>query len=483
LIQRPQKADYWRRFNAQPIPTIVTGESERAVKDPSFLVVMILIGLHFVVAFLMKQSQTFTTIHAYLTLAVSFIFVLRVRNHPEQLVYVLGYIAGAELLWRGNNASTFYEIGKYSLIVLSILGSILFQRPSAFSKWPLLYLVLLVPSFFVLPYFDRESIAFNLAGPVAMASISVFLGAVHLPLSEFKRVLLAVLIPSVSLGFLSLFYIVTNENIVFTGVSLKATSAGIGPNQVASALGLAMVCAYAYVVLETKNKPLRLLMAGIAIWMLVQTMLTFSRGGLWAAVGAVVVSTIYFLRYWRSRIWILMVSAILIPLFVYGVFPMINDFTGNTLSRRLKDPDTTNRDILMQVDLQLFRENPIFGAGPGQSKVYHTFYFRSEQPHTEYTRLLAEHGLFGVAALIILAVVTAQRVFSRRSTHSWSFGVMFTVWALLTMAHSATRLVVVSLIFALPEMTLDIDEEKENKVAAGRSFTHARSSGRTELSR
>jgi O-antigen ligase len=162
---------------------------------------------------------------------------------------------------------------------------------------------------------------------------------------------------------------------------------------------------------------------------------------------------------------------------------MINDFTGNTLSRRLKDPDTTNRDILMQVDLQLFRENPIFGAGPGQSKVYHTFYFRSEQPHTEYTRLLAEHGLFGVAALIILAVVTAQRVFSRRSTHSWSFGVMFTVWALLTMAHSATRLVVVSLIFALPEMTLDIDEEKENKVAAGRSFTHARSSGRTELSR
>jgi hypothetical protein len=451
---------------------------ETSIQDPSFTEVVTLLVLHFLVAMLMRQSSMFTTLHAYLTLVIGFFLLLRAKNQPEQLVYVISYIAGVELLWRGNNANTFYEIGKYSLIVFSTLGIILKERRIFPKKWPLLYLILLVPSIFVLPNFNRQYIAFNLAGPVALAVISLFLGTVHLSLPQFKRVLLAILIPSVSLGFLSLFYTITLESIDFTGASLRAASAGIGPNQVSSILGLAMVCAYAYALIEKQNKPLRVLMVGIAIWMLAQSMLTFSRGGLWTAVGAVVVSAIFLLRDSRTRTRVLVASAFLIPTFVYIIFPVIDDFTGNTLSVRLQDPNTTNRDVLMQIDWKLFKNNPIFGVGPGQSEVLHVLYIRSANTHTEYTRLLAEHGSFGVGVLLILAIVTLQRAFGKHPVYAKSFGVLFTVWALLFMAHSATRLVAVSLIFAFPEMTLDFDEDAKPEVIRERPSIHNQSPAR-----
>lgn len=448
--------------------TVNGGAQETATQDPPFIGVVVLLGLHFVIALLMKQSSEFTTLHAYLTLGVSFFLLLRVKDQPEKLAYAMGYIAGVELLWRGNNASTFYEIGKYSLITFSILGFVLKEKRISLSKWPLIYLVLLVPSLFILPNFNRQYIAFNLAGPVAMALVSLFLCAVRLSLPQFKRVLLAVLIPSVSLGFLSLFYTISSESVDFTGASLKVTSAGIGPNQVSSILGLAMICAYAYALIEKQNKPLRVLMVGIAIWMLAQSMLTFSRGGLWTAIGAVAISVIFLLRDSRTRTRVLIASAFLIPTFIYIIFPAIDDFTGNTLSARLRDPNTTNRDSLMQIDWKLFKDNPIFGVGPGQSEIIHVLYIRSANTHTEYTRLLAEHGSFGVAALLVLTLVTLQRAFGKRPIYARSFGIMFTVWALLFMAHSATRLVAVSLIFAFPEMTLDIDEEAKPEVVRER---------------
>jgi hypothetical protein len=477
LIQKTPQTTLRGRYDGQ-LDLIHKGVKEKVIQNPSFAAVVALLGLHFVLAFLMKQSSVFTTLHAYVTLAVSLFLLLRVKNQPEQLVYALSYIAGVELLWRGNNASTFYEIGKYSLIVLSTLGFFLQQRRTSFRKWPLLYLVLLVPSFFVLPYFDRQYIAFNLAGPVALAVTSLFLGTIHLSLPQFKHVLLAVLIPSVSLGFLSLFYTTTTESIDFTGASLKATAAGIGPNQVSSILGLAMVCAYAYALIETRNKPLRMLMVGIALWMLAQSMLTFSRGGLWTALGAVAVSAIFLLRNSQTRTRVLVASAFLIPTFVYIIFPVIDNFTGNTLSVRLQDPNTTNRDVIMQVDWKLFQDNPIFGVGPGQSEILHAVYFKATDTHTEYTRLLAEHGSFGVGVLLILAILTLQRTFGKRPIYAKSFGIMFTVWALLFMAHSATRLVAVSLVFAFPEMILDIDEDAKPEVIRERPSIHNQSPAR-----
>lgn len=483
MIPKTQQTAPQGRFGGQMglLRTVRKGAQESVIQDPSLAGVAVLLGLHFVLALFMKQSSAFTTLHAYLTLAVSFILLLRVKDRPEQLVYAISYIAGVELLWRGNNANTFYEIGKYSLIVLSVLGIILQERRTSFRKWPFLYLVLLVPSIFVLPYFDRQYIAFNLAGPVALAVISLFLGKIQLSLPQFKRILLAVLIPSVSLGFLSLFYTMTTESIDFTGASLKATSAGIGPNQASSILGLAMVCAYAYALIEKQNRPLRLLMVGITIWMLAQSMLTFSRGGLWTAIGAVAVSATFLLRDSHTRTRVLVAAAFLILTFIYIIFPAIDDFTGNTLSVRLQDPNTTNRDALIQIDWKLFKDNPIFGVGPGQSEVLHVLYIRSVNTHTEYTRLLAEHGSFGVVALLILTMVTLQRSFGKRPVYSRSFGVMFTVWALLFMAHSATRLVAVSLIFAFPEMTLDIDEDERTEDA--RKHPSIRAQGYVRLER
>ena len=74
-----------------------------------------------------------------------------------------------------------------------------------------------------------------------------------------------------------------------------------------------------------------------------------------------------------------------------------------SLTERFRDLDTTGRLGAATTDLQVFSENPILGVGVGRSIEFHdTIEGISLAAHTEYTRLLAEHGLFGLLAIIII---------------------------------------------------------------------------------
>lgn len=423
-------------------------------QDPSLSFVVIVLGLHFGLALALRQFGLLATAHAYLTLAVGLLALSRVDRQPERLLYVLAYIAGVDLIWRGSNASIFYEIGKYALIGFSFIGLLLQRKLPTTWRWPLVFIALLVPSVFVLPYFDRQAIAFNLAGPVSLAVASIYMSTLRLTLPQFKRTLLALLVPSVSLGFLALFFTIEADELTFTGASLYVTAANIGPNQVSSILGLAMLAAFCYAILEKKNSILRNLMILIMVWMLAQSMLTFSRGGLWGALGAIFIGTLFLARDGRIRARIIGLALVVVPLFFFVLFPMLDDFTGNTLSARLQDPSATRREDLLLAELDMFTANPVFGLGPGQAALQHAIYFRWAHSHTEFTRLLAEHGVFGLAVLLILSYVTLKRMLARVPAENKSIAVMATFWALLFMGHSATRLMVVAFMFALPELTL-----------------------------
>jgi hypothetical protein len=134
----------------------------------------------------------------------------------------------------------------------------------------------------------------------------------------------------------------------------------------------------------------------------------------------------------------------------FAVLPLLSSLTGDAVFARFRDFDSTGRDILIWIDYQLFLENPIWGVGVGQSPYYHAFTFGYPKPtHTEYSRLLAEHGSFGIAVFVLFVVATLIRFFSRRSAISKGFALGFTVWALLYMAHSATRMVAPSFAFGL----------------------------------
>ena len=68
-----------------------------------------------------------------------------------------------------------------------------------------------------------------------------------------------------------------------------------------------------------------------------------------------------------------------------------------------KVSDTTGREDIARADLEVWFDNPVLGVGPGVAKEYRAATFgRAAAAHTEFTRLLAEHGILGLVALIIL---------------------------------------------------------------------------------
>lgn len=434
-------------------PRRSTGNPAREMVASTTFRVLAFLVLHMGLALVINRISLLATIHALGTALLSVYFLVH-DEKPDRLIYIVAYIAGMELLWRGSNAAVFWEFGKYIDTGLLLLSLVKRQKLGASSKWPLIYFVLLIPSVTLLPTFNREDISFNMSGPLFLAVATMYFSTVKLNESQVKRILLMFLGPAVGLAFLSNFVIITTNVTEFIPGS-KATSAGIGPNQVSSIMGLGVFAAFFLAMLEKRHTFLRFFMVIVTVWLLSQAALTLSRGGFWTGVGAIVVSTLFLLRDPRARG--MFVVGILLIYFIgrFAALPFLDDFTNGVVSARLQDTDLTGRDKIMLADWYTFRNNPFFGVGPGQSFYYHALTFRFSAAHTEYSRLLAEHGSAGGLALfILLALGVRYSVASRQSPRHRALAIGCVVWTLLYMVHAAMRLAAPSLLFGLAAVVI-----------------------------
>jgi O-antigen ligase len=233
---------------------------------------------------------------------------------------------------------------------------------------------------------------------------------------------------------------------------------------VSAILGLGAFAAFLYIILEDKNRFLRFLFVLISIWLFAQSALTFSRGGFWNGLIAVMVAVLYLAQNKRIRNTLLGASVVGLIIINYIVLPTLDQFTSGALVTRFSDISTTGRLEIAQADLKIFTQYPLFGVGPGQSKPYHALFFRSSAAHTEYSRMLSEHGSFGAMALIIMVWMATSRITAKTHPLSKAFAIAFLVWALVLMTHAATRLVAPSFLFGLAFAKFDIHESqgKEN---------------------
>ena len=402
---------------------------------------------HPLLAGAMKASSLIPTAHALAAFGVGLYWLLKGRT-PDRVIPVMGYIVGSEILWRGTNARVPWEFAKYSVSALAIVALVRFSLFKKASTAPLAYFLLLTPSIFLLPEFDREIVSFNLSGPFALALATCFLSTRRLDGALFKRLLLSTLAPIIGLAALATFSTITTPDIQF-GASSRVTSAGIGPNQVSSVLGLGALLAFLYVLVDRKHRRLRWFLMAAGLWLGAQSALTFSRGGLATTLGAIVAGSFFLLRDRHSRGALILRSAFAAVLVVYLLFPALNAFTGGAMANRFTSTHLTGRDKIIEGDLLAFRENPVLGTGPGGSKAYHELVFRWSSAHTEYTRVLAEHGSAGLLSLLILFGISSRRAFRRMAPESKAFAAATTTWALLYMFHSAMRLAAPAFLFAL----------------------------------
>ncbi len=400
--------------------------------------------LHVPLVLAIKSSPLIATVHAVGTLAVG-LRCLSYRS-PERLVYMMGYILASEPLWRVAGALIFHETAKYAIAGLSILAVLKYRTLRSADKTTLIYFALLLPSILVLPEFDRQAISFNLSGPFALTASALFLSSLRFPPPVLSRLFLTILAPITGYVFLASFSTFTAEE--FNAYS-KAATGGLGQNQASSIFGLGALCAFLYVSIAPRPRPLRWIVAGLGLWCGVQGALTFSRGGVATTVGAIAATSFFLLgdRRFRGAVVVRVVLIALIA--VFAAVPFLNAFTSGGFQYRFTNTELTGRDKIIEADFIAFQENPVFGVGPGQSMDYHALTFRRSAAHTEYSRLLAEHGSLGLAALALLAWMSMRRLLRSSSVAGKALAAGFTVWALLFMFHAAMRMAAVSFIFAL----------------------------------
>ena len=68
----------------------------------------------------------------------------------------------------------------------------------------------------------------------------------------------------------------------------------------------------------------------------------------------------------------------------------------------------SGRAKIMALDLEIFRDYPLMGVGPGAAHHlrWRYGYGQTVAAHSEFTRMLAEHGLFGAISLLSILLLS-----------------------------------------------------------------------------
>ena len=104
-----------------------------------------------------------------------------------------------------------------------------------------------------------------------------------------------------------------------------------------------------------------------------------------------------------------------------------------------------------------FLDNPIFGIGVGKNKEYRLETTGIDAAsHNEITRMLAEHGMFGLFGLIIL-LITPMVLYLNNQQNIFVFS--FVVFWILTINHAAMRLAAPAFVYALSLLKVQFEDE------------------------
>lgn len=409
-------------------------------------------------------------------IGIVFFFIFKIINakpnlRTVEILFACGYIVGAEVLLRMTGGGVLYESSKYLVIVFCVMG-VTTTHFSQKSFSYVLYLFLLIPGIFLAGLNQeadtviRKAIAFNLSGPVCLGVAAIFCNGKTITFNHFNKLLFIIGLPIISITtYLFLYNPSVKEVISGTGSNFD-TSGGFGPNQVATVLGIGMFVFAVRFFIKSSYKfsnSLNILLLGAISF---RAVVTFSRGGVF--VGVLMIAIFMFYYFKKSNIKNRKRTSFLIILFLvfgFSIWTVSIIQTGGFIEKRYTNKDalgrekedlSTGRGQLISLELDAFLENPVFGIGVGKSKEY-----RLEKTgvlaasHNEMSRILSEHGTFGLMALLILLLTPlVYRIKNKENIFFYSF---YVFW-LLTINHSAMRIAAPAFIYAL--CLLNINYEK-----------------------
>jgi hypothetical protein len=389
-------------------------------------------------------------------------YIVKNSNKNHEVLIMSAYVVSVEVLLRMTDGMILNEFGKYSVLIFMFLGMIY----SGFSKNALaywLFLLLLIPSIVVSTLslnFEtdiRKAIAFNISGPVCLGISAIYCYQRKITFERLKDIITVFSLPLVAIAVFLFLYTPSVKDVVTGTQSNFETSGGFGPNQVSTILGFGVFVYFVQLLLNSKSRLLQIVNAIFVLTFAFRGIVTFSRGGVMTAVVMVflLLAVLYFQANFRTKakIGLIIMLSCLAGLGVWG-YSSIQ--TGGMINKRYSNEDAlgrkkknqlSGREILMETELQMFLDNPLFGVGVGRNKEIRKKQTGIDLPtHNEITRMLAEHGTLGLFDLMIL-FLTPLFLFVNNRQNILAFS--FVAFWLLTINHAAMRLAAPAFVYAL----------------------------------
>ena len=436
---------------------------QEPIQENKFQTLIIMV-LHAVMGYVSIQSSLFCMIWGISILAIGLYFILKNNNANNEAALFAAYWVGMEILLRMNKGSLTYESGKYGVIILLIVGLIAEDRPFRFPRQFLVFFLLLLPALTVIEFENisraRKDVLFNLSGPISLVASAVYFYKRDMTEAQLNKLFLYFVMPIFALAVVLFFKTPDLSEVTFTLNSNRKLSGGFGANQVSTVLGLGIFIVGLSLFSGYRMSGFRAVDIGLIALFSIRGLLTFSRGGIITAIGALFVAIFIFAVQANNSQLIkrLFVTGVFVALAGILVFNYTNELTGGFLKRRYTNESsvkgkkrdfTTGRLRILITELEAFGEYPVLGAGIGMGK-----YYRIKQgkkalaSHTEFSRLLAEHGLYGLLALVIL-LLSPLIYYLQTNNLSKPLVAAFTILCFLTMTHGAMRLAMPGFLYGL----------------------------------
>lgn len=390
-------------------------------------------------------------------------------------IFYFFYLISFELLDRMAKTSPYlpYELGKYFLVIVGCIG-IVVLRIRNFKGF--LLVLLLIPGLF---YDDSGIVNSNDIINSFFAPVSIGLGIAFITKLEITEFQLNQLLKVLWLTCLSslVFTILKTPDLDEVSFSLKAqfeTTGGHSSNQVSTILGFGMFLSFYSIQRRLKFSGYYFLDVIFAALFAFQGLLSFSRGGM--LVGLVAIIILFYERIKRNfakSLIVMSASAVLLS----GTFFIANQITGGMLllryqgetaatfdGRKEKTADvlTSGRVSIFNSDIEIWLSSPFLGTGCGSSKYMRDDTFdQNVAAHIEFSRLLAEHGIFGFFYFILLLFVAYKSIFSiHKSSSTKNLFIALSFIAIASTFHAAMRTYVTPMLVLITVLNVRKADEK-----------------------
>ncbi len=422
-----------------------------------------LLLFHIIVGILMAFTPSILFVVYYLVLAIALFYYIKTLD-TIYFIYFLAYGLGFELIGRMCNLSPYvpWELTKYitPVFVFFILLVELFRKSNILLG--LIIVLLSIPAL-ILSESVFSDVVFSGMGIVNLGLMIMLFHNRIISLDKLWGLLRAVVLPLVSI----LFYI-TIETPSFDEISFALganfdTTGGFGSNQISTVLGLGGLL-LGMAILTRKVLFYRMWVdVSFMIYFLFRCLLSFSRGGMLVAIISFVVFYFYIqirnkklIVYYNLSVRNISLKYLIISLVVLiSVFVVADNITNGLLSIRYQGDTggtlrgdhektlnviTTGRWDIMVSDIEMWKDNMVWGVGAGTSSYLRVKYgVHQIVAHTEFSRMLAEHGIFGLAIILLILFYIPILLSNTRNRVEKAYLFSFLALGVLTSFHAGMR--------------------------------------------